>query len=730
MRLGTTKSCRELIFGMVFICGVFCAPVVWAEPFAGGTGEPNDPYQLASNAQLMSIGSDPNLLNKAFILVAELDLNQVVFDRAVIAPDTNDASSDYQGTMFSGSFDGQGLVIKGLYIEGENYLGLFGALDGNAVVLNLGLESLEVNGVGDYVGGLAGYNEGEIRSCCTSGNICGDRCIGGLVGRNVGAIVSSYSKGAIYGGNEVGGLIGSNVGSISLSYNEGSVTGEDGVGGLAGGNSDAITLSYNTGSVNGETYTGGLLGSNSGVVTSCYNTGLVTAVWWDNGGLVGVNGGTVVSSYNSGTIDCAYGNIGGLAGENGGLISACFNSGSIRDGVIVGALLIENDGVNRNDSHKAAKRSGLEWNEYIGGLVGLNNYGTIIACYSTGVILDGDWDEEPGGLVGGNDGGVVTLSFWDVESSSVSESDGGVGLTTLEMQSLQTYLDANWDWAGETGNGTNDFWQLQEGSYPSLAVFSGWMPPIPAGSGTSEDPYRLTDANELGTVWFRPDAYYRLDTDIDLAGICWNSSVIPGLCRSFDGNDHVISNLKIEGGGHLGLFGVCTSQAIVLDLQLDAVDVNGVGWNVGGLAGWNKGNIQSVRCDGLVSGDFCVGGIGGGNTGEILRCSNAATVTGNTSIGGIVGSNSGGVDSNVNLGRVTGISAVGGLVGGSNWGEITSCYNLGMVHGVDDVGGLVGYLDNPFGIRTIEEPFMVIKISGVLLVLYGLALFAIAIIPA
>ncbi|RPJ34751.1 MAG: hypothetical protein EHM35_09630, partial [Planctomycetaceae bacterium] len=66
--------------------------VAGAVEFAGGTGEPNDPYQIATAEQLIAIGSDPNLLDRHFVLVANLDLdpNQPggqVFDRAVIAPE-------------------------------------------------------------------------------------------------------------------------------------------------------------------------------------------------------------------------------------------------------------------------------------------------------------------------------------------------------------------------------------------------------------------------------------------------------------------------------------------------------------------------------------------------------------------------------------------------------------------------------------------------------------------
>lgn len=42
--------------------------------FAGGTGEPDDPYQIATASQLLSLGSDPNLRSRHFILVADIDM--------------------------------------------------------------------------------------------------------------------------------------------------------------------------------------------------------------------------------------------------------------------------------------------------------------------------------------------------------------------------------------------------------------------------------------------------------------------------------------------------------------------------------------------------------------------------------------------------------------------------------------------------------------------------------
>jgi hypothetical protein len=68
--------------------------------YSGGTGEPNDPYQIATAADLIALGEDPNDYGKHFILMADIDLDpnlpgRTVFDRAVIAPDT-DWLADYR----------------------------------------------------------------------------------------------------------------------------------------------------------------------------------------------------------------------------------------------------------------------------------------------------------------------------------------------------------------------------------------------------------------------------------------------------------------------------------------------------------------------------------------------------------------------------------------------------------------------------------------------------------
>jgi hypothetical protein len=87
-----------------FCCGaLLVAWFAWSAKgteFAGGTGEPADPYRIATVEQLVSIGDDADLLSKHFLLVEDLDLDPNPpaadgFDGAVIAHDGTPNASPY-----------------------------------------------------------------------------------------------------------------------------------------------------------------------------------------------------------------------------------------------------------------------------------------------------------------------------------------------------------------------------------------------------------------------------------------------------------------------------------------------------------------------------------------------------------------------------------------------------------------------------------------------------------
>lgn len=187
-------------------------------------------------------------------------------------------------TVYDGTFDGLGHTVSGLtYTNTTNdeYVGLFGQIGDFGVVTNLGIISPDIAGA-QYVGGLAGVNNGSItNSYVSGGTVTGSDVvgadsdstvgsIGGLVGHNLGGIAQSYSSATVTAttgdqqgellGGAIGGLVGSLSGTVSSSYATGSVSGITDVGGFVGWQFGAIDASYSTGAVSGSTNVGGFSG--------------------------------------------------------------------------------------------------------------------------------------------------------------------------------------------------------------------------------------------------------------------------------------------------------------------------------------------------------------------------------------------------------------------------------------------------------------------------------------
>jgi hypothetical protein len=350
--------------------------------------------------------------------MTDIDLAGRTYTTAVIAPDTSNSNSGFQGIEFSGVFNGNTYIVSNLTINNGSsrfpgdYVGLFGFLHGGRIQ-SLGLENANVTG-GGYVGGLCGWNkEGTISDSHSTGNVTGDIGVGGLCGgtyygENDPVINNCYAISNVTGGDYVGGLCGQNHALISDSKTVGDVTGEGHyVGGLCGLNANAINNSYAVGNVMGGNSVGGLCGANGGAVTNSYATSNVSGGYWV-GGLCGNGNGTISNSYAVSNVT-GYSSVGGLCGENGGAT---------------------------DNSYAVGKVSG---------------------------------EMRVGGLCGGKVAGSVSLSFWNVEVSGIEVSLGGTGKTTTELMTQSTFT--GWDF-------TTPVWMmLREGEdCPRLAwqeVFAG-----------------------------------------------------------------------------------------------------------------------------------------------------------------------------------------------------------------------------------------------------------------
>jgi len=549
------------IFVIIFVL-FFSLPSM--AQYSGGTGEPNNPYKIATAEDLIALGNEPNDYNDCFIMTADIDLSGYVFDKAVIAQ-IDDILFD---ASFTGVFDGNEHAISNLNIQSNNrYTGLFGSTK-NAKIINLGLIDITISGK-YVVGGLAGQaNSSIISNCYVIGSINGNDNTGGLIGiKSSGSVNQCYSKGTVKGSSMVGGLIGAQYGFLIHCYSDTTVTGGIMVGGLVGENM-------------------------SGDIVQCYSIGSVTG-------------------------------------------------------------------------------------NYVGGLVGNNFMGYVNHCYSTGAVNNNSIYK--GGMIGHNESGKIINSFWDRGTSGQNTSAGGTGKNTTEMYDPNTFINAGWDFVGESQNGTTQVWQIPEGGgYPELTFFNDYEPQKLNGTGTQNDPYLISDANELGAIChYDSNANFKLSNSIDLSGITWGTAIIPYFEGCLDGNNKTISNMAIEGSGFSGLLGVISSKSKVNNLGLVNVNINCSGKFTGALAGHNYGTITQCYSTGEIIGDESIGGIAGYNQGNIDNSYSHVIIDGNNYKGGFLGTNTyeGTVVNCYSAGKASNTSGQGvGLIGNPQSMEIYNCF--------------------------------------------------------
>ena len=262
-------------------------------------------------------GGKKNLSANA-ILTANITVNTGILDENKNLVSKSDLTEwEPIGTRWSpytGTFDGKGYTISGLYFNNptSSYVGLFGCIGADGKISNVGvLDSyFQFSALG---GGVCGVNYGTVRDCKNTGSVRGFSTIGGVCGLNEkgGIIENSFNEGTVSGtgdnAQQVGGVSGYNNGTIKSCYNTASVSGQESVGGVCGiNNKGVITNCFNKGTVSGADFSvGGVCGNNQlhCTIKSCYNTGSVHGIGDSAvGGVCGYGyGGTTNCYYLSGT---------------------------------------------------------------------------------------------------------------------------------------------------------------------------------------------------------------------------------------------------------------------------------------------------------------------------------------------------------------------------------------------------------------------------------------------
>lgn len=397
------------LWGIALIVIVGCSLSAYGK-YGGGSGTPEDPYQIRDANHMQAIGADANDWDKHFKLMADIDLSSFTGTSFNIIGNSR--------TPFTGIFHGNDHeIIHFTYLsDDKSDIGLFGRVDDPcAVIKDMTLFYPDVDGgFVSFVGILVGVLE--------NGNVVNCHVQKGMV-KNDYAVL--------------GGLVG---------YN----------GGLIQGCSSTCSLS---GSVS---WAGGITGANRGTITDCFSAAPQIHAVSEVGGLAGANYGTIRNSYSVCATHGGY-TVGGLVGENRGLIFNCYTVGTVRASAQpVGGFVGEN--IYGGQIYNSYSNANVKGRKIVGGLVG-ENRSTITNCYSTGSV-SGDY--RVGGLVAYGYPQMVTNSFWDIETSGQATSVGGTGLPTDQMQMMNTFTDASWDFMGETANGIEDIWFIPQQDYPHL----------------------------------------------------------------------------------------------------------------------------------------------------------------------------------------------------------------------------------------------------------------------
>lgn len=206
------------------------------------------------------------------------------------------------------------------------------------------------------------------------------------------------------------------------------------------------------------------------------------------------------------------------------------------------------------------------------------------------------------------------------------------------------------------------------------------------GEGTENDPYIISTPSELNMVRYHRDAYFLQAANLDMSDFGQFApigSVSFPFTGHYNGGKYSITNLTIDSDdNNVGLFSVIYNGTVE---NLKIIDSTIAGaYNVGAIAGTNKGILNGCIVDSEISGVGAVGGIAGLNSthGMIMECGNL------------------GVIENENGKYFGGISGI-------NDGKIENCYNHGdiSINANDSV-------DNSIGIYSIQdyvEPYNIVE---------------------
>lgn len=653
----------------------------------------------------------------------------------------------------------------------------------------------KVTGDGSYVGGITSYSEASavVNKCVNYADV--------LSKKSYAAGITSYAKEVTtissctnYGNvttiaQYAGGIVAYSTRSASQTatkitrcYNSGTVTcNYSYAGGIeAYAKLAEIRECVNVGDViltqidasrgaNTQTYGGGITGYSYGCdISNCLNAGNVFVSLESCGGITGyaqddtTYKGLIQNCLNIGSVICP-GLKGMIVGNNGSMSDYILKfENCIYDAQLGAAMSASGSGNGFEDGLKGLTTAELTAGTPIAGLPAslwqyTKGYYPILASFATDEVKASaaTYFTLPAGVNTANfSTGTGTLNT-TVSGLTAKMAIGkyftvsGTTITPLAAPANEIVLD--------TVIVTN-------GTYVRRFPVSQ-MPKYFEGEGTEAKPWLIKTKDDLiilsqlcnGPLIMHFDSkYFKLVNDIDMqndttfhgigvkrgASNAYKTWLFNGV---FDGDNHVISNLRIENlqfnesgtalsatsgsGNYSGFFGTLGTNAVIKNLHLDNTCYVSGYQTVGSIGAWAYTGVQILNCSAGAtletspSGAYCGGIIayvnGAKKEGDELESYVKGCLfygkfnTTHDEVGGIVGRNYAVIEDCVNLSNVelktslkptTSLSKFGGITGAS-YGTIERCANYGNVTAPINIGGITGMGGNTGGKGNIISCF-------------------------
>ncbi len=651
----------------------------------------NGSYQIGNAGQLYWFAELVNSgnANVNAVLTADIQVNENVLVEGVPGSTAGkrtwkpigvyNSSDDY--LAYTGTFDGQGYTIKGLYRSGD-YSALLCYLGSGGVVKNVILADSYFTG-SRSVAGIVARNFGTVENCVNYGYIKNTNYfVGGIAAVNYGTVRGCMNYGTVYGYSEIGGIVGRNHSLISDCGNCGNVT-------------CTRTSNANAGGITGYNYHDPDSYGTNAVVQNCFNVGKVSGIGASYSYNVGAIAGDTTSGHT--VTNCYY--LSGCATDTVGTVQNGIGGGSSGSATPDVSGCTTGKTVNQFLYGEVAYRLGTAWGQTIDGenmpVPGGEPVYSVTSCAGVGTAYS-----NTNAPLTAHFGGEATClapavcgrcgsSYGNVnpDNHSLDTFDSN-GFSNCCGLGYQPAVDADGDGAYDIGNAGNLYWfaALVNGTLPGISQNSGANGELTADIVVNQNV--LNAAGEPGSNGSGLRSWTPIGWDYD--------HLYSG---TFDGNGKTIRGLYCndETASYVGLFGYVVGKI----QNVTTADSYFAGYrHIGGIVGIAGYGTEISGCHNFSrvhSYDYYAAGIVGSlNDGTVTNCTNAATITSAEHCAGGIASymNNATVSECLNSGNVTaGVSYAGGIVGemADHSGTVKYCGNTGKVAGQRNyIGGVVG----------------------------------------